>query len=289
VRWLKAHALTFNIDTCKVGVVGESAGAHLTSLLGTTVGVNSLEDFGLGSVANTSRVYAAIVFYPAVDFLQMDGHYSQTPPDSCADPYLHDAPNSVESELLGCQISVCPDRVRAANPITYIDGDDVPFRLFHGTFDCISPPYQSMLLDSALRAANVFSSLTIVQHAEHAFHPNALQKQEMLAFMNEMLMPCNTTAVQDMPGLPYRAELCQNFPNPFHHATTIRFSLPRQEHVTLMVFDVNGRNIATLVNDYLSAGNHSVTFTPPGAGNGLYFYQLNAGNYSQTRKAVLLD
>jgi acetyl esterase/lipase len=288
VRWLKAHAPAFNIDTCKIGVVGESAGAHLTSLLGTTAGVDSLEDFSLGSHMNTSRVHAAIVFYPAIDFLQMDGHFPQTPPDSCADPYMHDAPNSVESELLGCQISICPDRVRAANPITYIDASDVPFRLFHGTYDCISPPNQSVLMDSALREANVFSSLTLVQHAEHAFHPNALQKQSMLAFLNQKLSPCTTTGMHDTPDLPLRFELDQNFPNPFNRSTTIRFSLPQREHVTLKVFDLNGRLLATLVDENLPAGDHSVAYAPGEATPGLYFYKLTAGKYSHTRKAVLL-
>jgi hypothetical protein len=285
----ESHAHTFNIDTCRVGVIGESAGGHLTSLLATTAGVGSLEDFGLGSRANTSRVHAAIGFYPAIDFLQMDGHFPQTPPDSCADPYMHDAPNSVESALLGCQISLCPDRVREANPITYIDAGDPPFRLFHGTFDCISPPNQSVLLDSALRAANVFSLLTLVEHAEHAFHPNALQKQAMLAFLNEMLRPCSTTEVQETREFPQRFALEQNFPNPFNHSTTIRFSLPQHEHVTLVVFDVNGRKLATLVDEQLASGNHSVTFTPLEATSVLYFYKLNAGKYSQTRKAVLLN
>jgi pectinesterase len=49
VRWLKARARVFNIDTCRVAVIGSSAGGHLASLLGTTAGVDSLEDFGLGS------------------------------------------------------------------------------------------------------------------------------------------------------------------------------------------------------------------------------------------------
>jgi hypothetical protein len=87
---------------------------------------------------------------------------------------------------------------------------------------------------------------------------------------------------------PQQITLQQNEPNPFNPTTTIRFSLPQREHVTLKVFDVNGREVATLVKGEMAAGNHAVTFAPRDLAGGLYFYQLTAGKFSQTRKAVLI-
>jgi hypothetical protein len=88
--------------------------------------------------------------------------------------------------------------------------------------------------------------------------------------------------------IPKTYSLEQNYPNPFNPYTVIRFSLPQREQVTLRVFDVNGREVATLVDGTLAAGNHAVAFAPHDLAGGLYFYQITAGKFSQTRKAVLL-
>jgi len=92
--------------------------------------------------------------------------------------------------------------------------------------------------------------------------------------------------------------LAQNYPNPFWSGATSRFAgnpntvisfqLPVNSHVTLKVFDVNGREVATLVDGHLEAGNHDVTFAPRAPTTGLYFYKITAGKFSQTHKAVLM-
>jgi len=88
---------------------------------------------------------------------------------------------------------------------------------------------------------------------------------------------------------PATFTLLQNYPNPFNPSTTIRFSLPQREHVTLKIFDINGREVATLVNANLEAGSHDVTFAPRSATSGLYFYRLTTGGFTQTRKLVLMQ
>jgi len=87
---------------------------------------------------------------------------------------------------------------------------------------------------------------------------------------------------------PFEYVLDPSYPNPFKAITSIRFSLPQREHVTLKVFDVNGREVATLVEGNLAAGNHAVTFAPRETTTGIYFYKLIAGKFLQTRKAVLI-
>jgi hypothetical protein len=83
-------------------------------------------------------------------------------------------------------------------------------------------------------------------------------------------------------------ELSQNYPNPFNLSTTIRFSLPKTEHVTLTVFDVLGREIATLVEGELNPGGHSVVYNFEGLPSGVYFFQLKTNSFTKILKAQVL-
>jgi flagellar hook assembly protein FlgD len=84
-----------------------------------------------------------------------------------------------------------------------------------------------------------------------------------------------------------------NHPNPFNPSTLISFSLDRDENVSLVIYDVSGRHIQTLVSRPMTSGTHSEvwdgrdTFGQPVAG-GIYFYRLSAGNRSLTKKMILL-
>jgi len=98
----------------------------------------------------------------------------------------------------------------------------------------------------------------------------------------------NVTNIKENIPIPVAIELEQNFPNPFNPTTVIRFQLPVNSRVTLKVFDVLGREVATLVDGTLEAGNHVVTFAPRNLAGGIYFYQITAGNFSQTRKALFI-
>ena len=80
----------------------------------------------------------------------------------------------------------------------------------------------------------------------------------------------------------------QNYPNPFNPITTIKYSVPTASFVQLMVYDVLGNEIATLVNQEKSAGNYEVEFNASQIPSGVYFYSLNAGRYTQARKMSLL-
>lgn len=103
-------------------------------------------------------------------------------------------------------------------------------------------------------------------------------------------------AVTDHSDLPKQYELGQNYPNPFNPTTTIRFTLPTSEtrhasslqQITLKVYDLIGREVATLVNDTRSAGTYSVKFDAANLSSGIYYYQLKAADYIQTKKMVLL-
>jgi len=89
-------------------------------------------------------------------------------------------------------------------------------------------------------------------------------------------------------NIPHAFSLYQNYPNPFNPATSIRYELPENALVTLEVFDMLGRRVATLVNEAQASGQHQAAFDATGLSSGLYLYRLQAGEFSQTRKMLLV-
>lgn len=87
---------------------------------------------------------------------------------------------------------------------------------------------------------------------------------------------------------PTTYELYQNYPNPFNPSTNISFNLQTKSFVSLKVFDVLGREVATIVSEEMSAGNYSKQWNVTNMPSGVYFYRLQAGSYIQTKKLVLL-
>jgi hypothetical protein len=88
--------------------------------------------------------------------------------------------------------------------------------------------------------------------------------------------------------VPNVYSLSQNFPNPFNPATEIKFSIPGQSFVKLVVYDINGNEVATLVNNEKPAGNYSVKFDATNFASGIYFYKLTAGSFESTKKMALV-
>lgn len=83
-------------------------------------------------------------------------------------------------------------------------------------------------------------------------------------------------------------ELFQNYPNPFNPVTTIRFALPKREFVELSVYDLLGREIKTLLMEERSQGIHNINWNAEGVASGVYYYRITAGEFTQTRKLILL-
>jgi len=83
-------------------------------------------------------------------------------------------------------------------------------------------------------------------------------------------------------------KLSQNYPNPFNPATKIEISIPKSSAVKLIVYDILGRIITTLVNEKLNAGSYKVDFDGSDLSSGVYFYKLEAGSFVQTRAMILL-
>ena len=101
---------------------------------------------------------------------------------------------------------------------------------------------------------------------------------------SEILTSMNNLIIE----LPSEFRLYQNYPNPFNPITIIEYELRIRSAVTIIIYDINGREIKTLVNQNQIAGVHSVTFDASGLASGIYIYKIKAGSFEQSRKMVLL-
>ena len=97
-----------------------------------------------------------------------------------------------------------------------------------------------------------------------------------------------TDSVCGLLNKPDKYLLEANFPNPFNPSTGINYQLPMNGHVTLKVYDVLGREVATLVDGKQNAGYYRVNFNGSNLSSGIYFYRLTAGNYSSVKKMVMV-
>lgn len=82
--------------------------------------------------------------------------------------------------------------------------------------------------------------------------------------------------------------LSQNFPNPFNPETEISFALAKYDNVTLKIYNILGSEVATLVNDFMEAGKHTIKFNASALTSGVYLYTIKSGNFTATRKMVLM-
>jgi len=102
----------------------------------------------------------------------------------------------------------------------------------------------------------------------------------------------SSNAIEVEIGIPAKYSLEQNYPNPFNPSTTIQYAISSRQFVALKIYDVLGKEIATLVNEEKPAGSFEIKFNPESSirnpASGVYFYQLRAGDYVETKKMILL-
>jgi len=96
------------------------------------------------------------------------------------------------------------------------------------------------------------------------------------------------TAVDDDNLTPFTFELSQNYPNPFNPATAISFSLPEACDVRLEIYNITGQKVATLIAGRRQAGHHTIEWDGSSFASGVYLYRLEAGNFAETKKMLLL-
>ena len=104
--------------------------------------------------------------------------------------------------------------------------------------------------------------------------------------LQKVSTPTNIT--QNGNGIPNKYELNQNYPNPFNPATKISFDIPNSGLVTIKIYNVLGKEITTLVNEFKNAGSYTAEFYASGLSSGTYFYRIQTGEFSQVKKMILL-
>lgn len=159
IRWLRAHAQQYSLDSEAIGAWGFSSGGHLAALLGTTGRSSAFDDVGLYS-GYSSAVQAVCTFAAPTDLLQMS---------AMAGHAWHDAPDSFESRLLGGPLQERADQAAQANPVTYLVGDHhtPPFLILHGDRDSYVPVTQAMILYDALQRAQREVTLYRIPGGDH--------------------------------------------------------------------------------------------------------------------------
>ena len=203
----------------------------------------------------------------------------------------YDTSTSYASVLVGGAIQTKKDLCNEFNAETYITPDDGYFWLEHGAADNTIPYLQSKVFADSLKKVIPSGrvSLHIIAGAGHVddkfFTDSNLDS--IATFLNGALGAA-TTNVRSEKAVASTFTLLQNYPNPFNPTTTISFELPKESLVTLEVFNMIGNHIATLVHEQNSAGSYSVLFNASNLSSGTYFYKINAGTFSSTRKLLLL-
>ena len=96
------------------------------------------------------------------------------------------------------------------------------------------------------------------------------------------------TGILDRNMQPNSYSLSQNYPNPFNPTTNINFSIAKASNVKLVIYNILGQKVATLINNFMSAGTYTYQFNAGNFASGVYIYSLEAGSYKMNKKMVLL-
>lgn len=159
VRWLRANAKKYHINTERIGALGFSAGGHLACLLGVTTKDDRLEGNG-GNADQSSAVQAVVSFFGPTDLTR--GDWSKQVRSRYIEPFL------------GGSIADKPDAYKKASPITYVSKKAPPFLLFHGTEDNVVPFQQSQDLAEKLQKAGVSAKVVPMTGEGHGWRGKKL-------------------------------------------------------------------------------------------------------------------
>jgi hypothetical protein len=148
----------------------------------------------------------------------------------------------------------------------------------------------TMTSGTGFRLGGYGSSATFIgKMDEFRVYKRALDSAEVLAVYNMDIacaLPVGTSHNYNQTPNSYKLE--QNYPNPFNPATKISFAIPKAGHVKLIVYDILGREVAVIVNEFRQAGNHSVVFDGENLSSGIYFYSFGSGDFKDTKKMTLI-
>lgn len=165
VRWIRANQAQYHLDGNRIAACGGSAGANLAAMLGVTGNVDEFDDSKFGNMEYPAHVQVVVDWFGPIDFLTMDEQATQNG-FGLTD---HSEPFSPESKYLGSPIREIPEKVKSANPTTYIHPGMPPFFIQHGSDDYLVPVQQSINFAKAItdRFPENLVQFEIIEHAGH--------------------------------------------------------------------------------------------------------------------------
>ena len=281
VRYLKEFAGEYNIDANNIFVWGTSAGSFIGLHLAFSEDDERPEStYGGGGD-------------PDLGCIDCEGN-----------SYDHD---SRPKALVSCWGAIWV--------LDWIDPEnDVPSILFHGTADPIVPynsgfPFTFNILLPIVYGSNLIQGRLSELGIDNEFHSEEGQLHEYWGTFNgnwfdgpneyfeqiqsdAFLFLYNQLYSVEVPidheVIPTSFAFHQNYPNPFNPITTLRYDLPQESDVTLTIYDITGRMVQTLVNELQQSGVKKVIWNASDVSIGVYIYRIQAGNFTQTRKIILL-
>ena len=308
------HVLPYGVDTLRITARVENPLAHalsvnatLTDRLGVLIDSLSLKDDGLhGDSASADGIWG-YQYVPKKDDTihvtirtdDLSAGTSKSLPDAAVFVFMRRPIISVSLSTIN--LGLVPRFLSSRDTLfsmlnTGFSGDLIHVKIDTGNVspsaaltvhpaDFLLPGHTSractVAVSPSLLAANITFTAKIIVDADSGFGQTHYEIPLRFRVVT-------TDGFAAEPGLPTEYGLGHNYPNPFNPSTTIRYGLPNRSHVSLTVFNTLGQQVALLQNGDQEAGYHDVRFDGSGLSSGVYFYQMQAGGFVQTRRLILL-
>ncbi len=243
-------------------------------------------------IEDTSRGLSAILILSDINLITVD---KQTVPasllrlDSVAFKPLQGAVNSVSNASFDLALKVDSSAVPLSVTVALVDQSSKTPVMTIAAGSVSSPGTSSPSLFSANVPSSILAmntSLGIIVNGK--IDTSAQMNLVNVYFLDDSSAANGNSLQKNKYEVPTSYSLGQNYPNPFNPSTTIGYALPTSVHVILKVYDVLGREVKTLVDQFQAAGTYGVMFDASDLPSGVYFYQLSAGSHTFTKKLMLV-
>ena len=149
-----------------------------------------------------------------------------------------------------------------------------------------SPQTSFTVLDTIKGSGTEFKDKTVESGQTYTYRVQAYKDSAVSDYSNEASL--TLTGIKKEEEVPTEYSIDQNYPNPFNPSTKIKFALPKTAQTNIIIYDLLGRKIRTLLNNELEAGYYEISFDANNLPGGIYFYRIQSGDFIQTKKMILM-